>query len=624
MTVVALTVSSCSNDEPLVEPVQSAPLKFEVGAYPAYDDVRAVGTPDAGKTDWAAGDVVLIKVTDGGESETLTLTYGNAGWTPSEEMNVTGTPTIEVLYAPGCEWGTSGEVDLKSDDAPYGTFEYVVGDSDFSGNTVYVDFFGKRTYSRLRLVPGVTNDDVNVATTGFTPAGPVSAVAPSEGYELTTDAKGNAYLYGSFSSGATVQVTKDDVVLKEYTFSSATTADKSYAMDAVPYVTFTADATQTLTMSKTVETLEYSVGGGEWATLGTTTVTFGGDNGDLRLRGKSAIGTASEEDLLDNCSIITFGDEDVEVVCTGDIRTLVDYENYTTTSTANARFAKLFFNCTNLIKTPKLPSVTLASFCYVCMFEGCTSLTEAPELPATELAHSCYHSMFYGCTNLSVAPELPVTDLATDCYRQMFVDCTGLTEAPELPATILSPGCYAFMFSGCTSLDEAPELPATTLDYLCYYYMFSGCTSLTVAPTLPVTTLADDCYSSMFQDCTGLLTAPVLPATSLANGCYSSMFRGCTSLMEAPILAAQTLKERCYNLMFDGCTNLNEVTMLATDISASDCLKDWLEGVALEGTFRKNPAMTDLPSGSSGIPEGWTIQDYTTYMGGWNNEEELN
>ena len=59
----------------------------------------------------------------------------------------------------------------------------------------------------------------------------------------------------------------------------------------IPYITFTADANQTLKMSRAVETLEYSVNGGDWKTLGTSQVTFGGNNGALRLRGKSSIGT---------------------------------------------------------------------------------------------------------------------------------------------------------------------------------------------------------------------------------------------------------------------------------------------------------------------------------------------
>jgi hypothetical protein len=47
--------------------------------------------------------------------------------------------------------------------------------------------------------------------------------------------------------------------------------------------------------------------------------------------------------------------------------------------------------------------------------------------------------------------------------------------------------------------------------------------------------------------------------------------------------------------------------MLATDISASNCLTNWVSGVASTGTFVKHPDMTSLPSGVSGIPSGWTV-----------------
>ena len=50
--------------------------------------------------------------------------------------------------------------------------------------------------------------------------------------------------------------------------------------------------------------------------------------------------------------------------------------------------------------------------------------------------------------------------------------------------------------------------------------------------------------------------------------------------------------------------------MLATDISASYCLNYWLDCVSSTGTFTKANEMKSLPTGSSGIPEGWTVKDY--------------
>ena len=126
---------------------------------------------------------------------------------------------------------------------------------------------------------------------------------------------------------------------------------------------------------------------------------------------------------------------------------------------------------------------------------------------------------------------------------------------------------------------------------------------------LPTTKLAEMCYYHMFYNCTSLITAPELPATTLAHYCYSSMFEGCTSLTTAPELPATTLAESCYSYMFGKCSNLNYIKMLATDISVSYCLNNWVYNVSSTGTFVKNPAMTSLPTGTSGIPSGWTVVD---------------
>jgi hypothetical protein len=172
---------------------------------------------------------------------------------------------------------------------------------------------------------------------------------------------------------------------------------------------------------------------------------------------------------------------------------------------------------------------------------------------------------------------------------------------------------FAFyrLFYNCKNIVNVSEnfLPATTLANYCYGYMFYGCTSLTTAPALPATTLASYCYNSMFSDCTSLTTAPELPATTLVDSCYSIMFEGCTNLTTAPDLPATTLADGCYCSMFMGCTKLNYIKMLATDISASDCLYYWVNGVASTGTFVKHPNMTSLPTGVYGIPRGWTVQN---------------
>lgn len=243
------------------------------------------------------------------------------------------------------------------------------------------------------------------------------------------------------------------------------------------------------------------------------------------------------------------------------------------------------------------------------LFDNCTTIVYISKdfLPATTLVDYCYYRMFYGCSSLTTAPELPATTLANYCYGGMFMKCTSLTSAPALPATTLAYNCYTEMFYECSSLTTAPALPATTLAYYCYNAMFDGCISLTTAPALPATTLAKYCYDDMFFSCYSLTTAPELPATALADGCYSGMFNNCTKLTTAPTLPATTLADGCYNCMFSDCKKLNYIKMLATDISARDCLHNWVENVSPTGTFVKDPNMTSLPTGVDGIPSGWTV-----------------
>ena len=278
------------------------------------------------------------------------------------------------------------------------------------------------------------------------------------------------------------------------------------------------------------------------------------------------------------------------------------------TTLAKDCYMGMFSNCRSLTTAPALPATTLADWCYRDMFDGCTSLITAPALPATTLKSVCYGRMFAGCTNLATAPALPATTLASACYHSMFQGCTSLITAPALPATTLADSCYYMMFQGCSNLATAPILPATTLASKCYEDMFQGCSNLATAPALPATTLADFCYRDMFSGCTSLIIAPELPATTLADFCYSNMFQGCTSLTTAPILPATTLVSKCYYMMFQGCTKLNYIKCLATDVSADSCLSYWTENVAKTGTFIKHPD-ANLPTGTSGIPQGWIIND---------------
>ena len=271
-----------------------------------------------------------------------------------------------------------------------------------------------------------------------------------------------------------------------------------------PYITFKAEAEQKFMMTTeggyTFSNLEYSVNNSEWAsvTIGTE-IPFGGDKGDLRLRGINPNGTATG---LYACSTIKFTEANVNVACTGDIRTLQDWKNYNIVETRNARFCYLFLNCSVLTSAPELPATELEDRCYYGMFYGCTSLTAAPELPATELEDRCYSTMFEKCTSLKSAPELPATKLASFCYYEMFYGCTSLTSAPKLSAIELAEACYCKIFCGCKNLSSvtmlAPSDKIENTDYSFNYWLDNAGTNDGITRTLIV--LDEAAYNALVNN----------------------------------------------------------------------------------------------------------------------------
>lgn len=255
------------------------------------------------------------------------------------------------------------------------------------------------------------------------------------------------------------------------------------------------------------------------------------------------------------------------------------------TSLSAATFYNLFGGSTitsaeNLV----LPATALTSGCYSNMFVGCTSLVDAPELPATTLADYCYIHMFDGCTSLTTAMSvLPATSVPSQSYKNMFFQCNALTNTPNISATTLGT-------SACTS-------------------MFEACGRLTGTSELLITSVSAHCCERMFDDCALVNGPSILPATTLAPYCYSGMFAGCTSLTTAPELPAPTLVNYCYEMMFSSCENLNYIKCLAeSGMNVNNSTYRWVRYTNDNGTFVKK-ADVDWPTGNSGIPNGWTVQD---------------
>ena len=307
------------------------------------------------------------------------------------------------------------------------------------------------------------------------------------------------------------------------------------------------------------------------------------------------------------------------------------------TTLRNYCYMGMFEDCTTLTTAPALPATTLTEGCYDSMFKGCTSLTATPALAATSLPKGCYQYMFNGCTSLTTTPVLNILSQSNYSMQHMFdgcssllyvsnmnirgsyqtpqymfANCTSLISASNIVLTDTNTYCWRGMFENCTSLTTTPQMNIQSATSYACYNMFKNCTSLTNVPASLPSAIYNYCYYGMFEGCTSLTTAPALPATTLYTGCYRQMFKRCTSLVNAPALPATTLSQQGYLQMFYGCTNLNNVKCLAIDLSAANCVDNWLTSVSSTGTFTKNANMTSWPSGSSGIPTGWTVVDDST------------
>lgn len=239
LAVVTIVMASCTSDiEETTATTGKSNVQLVVGEFPAFGDsqTRAIGTPDEGKTSWAEGDELLLVIDNTFYGKQYaTFTYNGKSWklTSGELVYREGDPAYipHVYYAPNYKW-EAGELFLKKGKVA-GTDEYIEGKAIITGNgeTITVSFAeATRKYSRLRIAT-LPNEQITVDTEYFTPAGS-SDMEQNGNYTLTSDEKGNAYLYGTFENNSEVTVKYREAALTTYTFSQATESAKSYALDA--------------------------------------------------------------------------------------------------------------------------------------------------------------------------------------------------------------------------------------------------------------------------------------------------------------------------------------------------------------------------------------------------------
>ena len=237
LAVVTIVMASCTSDiEETTATTGKNNVQLVVGEFPAFGDsqTRAIGTPDEGKTSWAEGDELLLEIDNTSYGRhNATFTYNGKSWelTSGELVYREGDPAYipHVYYAPNYKW-EAGKLVLKEGKDP-GTDEYIEGNAIITGNGINVSFAeATRNYSRLRIAT-MPNKQITVDTEYFTPAGS-SDMKWDQNYALTSDEKGNAYLYGNFVTNSRVDVKYGEAPLATHKFSQATVNAKSYALDA--------------------------------------------------------------------------------------------------------------------------------------------------------------------------------------------------------------------------------------------------------------------------------------------------------------------------------------------------------------------------------------------------------
>ena len=239
LAVVTIVMASCTSDiEETTATTGKSNVQLVVGEFPAFGDsqTRAIGTPDEGKTSWAEGDELLLEMT----SKTFgtkyaAFKYNGSSWElTSGELSYKEdeVPTFpHVYYAPNYKW-EAGKLVLKEGKVA-GTDEYIEGKANITpnGEAITVKFAeATRNYSRLRIAT-MPNKPITVSINEYTPAGS-SDMKWDQNYALTSDEKGNAYLYGTFENYSEVTVKYREAALTTHTFSQATESAKSYALDA--------------------------------------------------------------------------------------------------------------------------------------------------------------------------------------------------------------------------------------------------------------------------------------------------------------------------------------------------------------------------------------------------------
>lgn len=240
MALIAVVLASCANDiSEESTPTGKSNIRFVVDDFPMFEkpSTRTIGEEDKGKTAWAVGDEICVKL-ESKElgTQTATLKYNGVKFELQDGNSLCyleGEPvTAYAYYAPNRKWLNDGNLGYK-DGEHDGTAEFLEATCTVHyGDNNYVDISfanATRNYSRLRIAT-IPKTEIKVDADNFAPTDNPNLLYMT--YTLTSDEKGNAYLYGTFDNNSIVTVKYRGATLATHKFSKKTENAKSYALDA--------------------------------------------------------------------------------------------------------------------------------------------------------------------------------------------------------------------------------------------------------------------------------------------------------------------------------------------------------------------------------------------------------
>ena len=239
MALIAVVLASCANDiNEESTPTVKSNIHFVVDDFPMFEkpSTRTIGEEDPGKTAWAVGDEICVKLTSKElGTQTATLKYNGVKFEIQDGNSLCyleGEPvTAYAYYAPNRRW-KNGSLEVKDFNLK-GTVEFLEATCTVHyGDNNYVDISfanATRNYSRLRIAT-IPKTEIKVDADNFAPTDNPNRLYMT--YTLTSDEKGNAYLYGTFYNNSIVTVKYRGATLTTYKFSKETENAKSYALDA--------------------------------------------------------------------------------------------------------------------------------------------------------------------------------------------------------------------------------------------------------------------------------------------------------------------------------------------------------------------------------------------------------